>query len=283
MLTLPNGNSSFPIVLFVHGSGPNDRDESIGPNKPFRDLAHGLASQGIASIRYDKRTLVYANLMESGSMEITLDTEVLIDVNNAIELADSVKGAEQVFVLGHSLGAMLSPKIALKSHELEGIIMLAGNARPLEDLILEQYTYLLSPDGISNEEQVVLDETKLQIKHLEKLKQDPDDQTLDLPLGLPASYWISLINYNQTEDIKLVESRILILQGERDYQVTMEDFALWEKALISHENTQFKSYPKLNHLFLEGEGQSRPAEYQIEGEIPRYVIDDIAEWIMNFE
>ncbi|MDZ7606573.1 MAG: hypothetical protein U5K79_13515 [Cyclobacteriaceae bacterium] len=58
-MTLPKGKNSFPIVLFVHGSGPNDRDETIGPNKPFRDIAYGLAEKGIASLRYDKRTFVY--------------------------------------------------------------------------------------------------------------------------------------------------------------------------------------------------------------------------------
>ena len=219
--------------------------------------------------------------MASGSMEVTLDNEVMIDVKSAIKHARSMEGTKRVFVLGHSLGAMLAPKIAIENDDLEGIIMLAGNARPLEELILEQYNYLLKTDGISQEEQEILDELELQLRNLEKLKQNPEESVLDLPLGLPSSYWKSLINYQQLEEIKLVEARILVLQGERDYQVTMQDFTIWKKALISHKNAQFKSYSKLNHLFMEGDGPSRPGEYQVEGNIPDYVIDDIANWIMK--
>ena len=60
-LTIPKGTGPFPAVVLVHGSGPNDRDETIGPNKPFKDIAWGLASRGIVVLRYDKRTLAHAD------------------------------------------------------------------------------------------------------------------------------------------------------------------------------------------------------------------------------
>jgi fermentation-respiration switch protein FrsA (DUF1100 family) len=72
---------------------------------------------------------------------------------------------------------------------------------------------------------------------------------------------------------------MLLLQGERDYQVTMEDFQGWKAALASKRNATFKSYPALNHLFLEGTGKSAPAEYQQVGHVPQTVIDDIVAWI----
>ena len=72
---------------------------------------------------------------------------------------------------------------------------------------------------------------------------------------------------------------MLILQGERDYQVTLEDLAGWKTYLSGQSNVEFKTYPKLNHLFLEGEGKSAPAEYLDPGHVPVYVIDDIARWI----
>jgi uncharacterized protein len=62
-LSLPKGDGPFPAVILVHGSGPLDRDETIGPNKPFRDLAHGLASRGIAVLRYEKRTKEHQIMM----------------------------------------------------------------------------------------------------------------------------------------------------------------------------------------------------------------------------
>ncbi|MBD2039612.1 hypothetical protein [Microcoleus sp. FACHB-672] len=72
---------------------------------------------------------------------------------------------------------------------------------------------------------------------------------------------------------------MLILQKERDYQVTMEDFQGWQQALSSRQNVTFKSYPQLNHLFIEGMGKSVPAEYQNAGYVAEPVINDIAEWI----
>lgn len=280
-MTIPQNAPSYPIAVLVHGSGPNDRDETIGPNKPFRDLAFGLAEFGIASIRYDKRTLVYGKKIVSEGLEINLETEVLIDVSSAIRLAKSIDGVSDIYIIGHSLGAMLAPKIANENKAVAGIVLMAGNARPLQNLIVEQYSYLFSQDGIGEQEEKALDDLKVQIDNLDKLNQEPFDSSLNLPLNLQASYWKSLMDYNQVNEIKTVGARVLILQGERDYQVTMEDFNLWKKALKTHVNVDFKSYSKLNHLFLEGEGKSYPAEYQIESNIPPYVIKDISNWILD--
>ena len=76
-----------------------------------------------------------------------------------------------------------------------------------------------------------------------------------------------------------MQQRLLVLQGERDYQVTMQDFSNWQRALASRTNVEFKSYPRLNHLFIAGTGKSTPAEYQIAGNVSGQVIEDLAEWI----
>ncbi len=94
-----------------------------------------------------------------------------------------------------------------------------------------------------------------------------------------GKYWLYLCNYNQVEEAKKITVPILILQGERDYQVTMKDFQIWKQELKEKRNVSFRSYPKLNHLFLEGEGKSFPGEYQYAGNIPEYVIEDISVWI----
>ena len=72
---------------------------------------------------------------------------------------------------------------------------------------------------------------------------------------------------------------MLVLHGQRDYQVTMEDFDRWRQALSSRDDVHFKLYPKCNHLFVEGEGPSTPAEYQTAGNVARPVVDDVADWI----
>ncbi|MDN5200109.1 alpha/beta fold hydrolase [Fulvivirgaceae bacterium BMA10] len=278
ILTLPKGHGSFPIVVLVHGSGPGDMHASIGPSNPFQDIARGLASRGIASIRYDKRTKVYGINSAKNYNTITVLQETIEDAISAAEIAKRIKNADskKVFIIGHSLGGMLAPRIAESHPELSGIIMMAGNARPLEDLIIEQFNYLFSLDGISEEEQRELDNMQVKVANVKSLNEKDSH---NLPFNMPMSYWKDLKNYDPVETIQEIHNDILILQGERDYQVTMEDFAIWKKALNNRSNATFKSYAKLNHFFFEGTGPSVPMEYQTESHIPDYVIQDIADWI----
>ena len=132
-LTLPAGNGPFPAVLLVAGSGPMDRDETIGPNKPFRDLARGFAAAGIASLRYDKRTLAYGAQM--ANKPITVDDEVTDDAVTALRLLGQQPQIDphRLFVLGHSLGGLMVPRIAQRLVERGGI----GNGRHTEALLGE--------------------------------------------------------------------------------------------------------------------------------------------------
>ena len=175
------------------------------------------------------------------------------DAHNAVALLRSQPGIdpERVYVLGHSLGAYLAPRIAEADPTITGIILLAGNARPILDLARDQLQYLNAPP----------------------------DRLEQLRASAPASYWEDLKSYDPVATARKLEMPILILQGERDYQVTIKEFDLWKSGLQGHENVTFKSYPRLNHLFLEGEGKSLPAEYGKPGHIPDYVFDDIAAFI----
>ena len=285
-LCVPKGVTNFPIVVFVHGSGPNDRDETIGPNKPFRDLAHGLAQLGIASIRYDKRSLVSPNtLMEIGDVSM-LDAVVTNDALAAVELAKTIQGVNlnSIFVLGHSLGAMMAPRIAQKNTQIKGIIMMAGNARPLEDLVYEQYKYLYNQDGLSKTEKEKLRRIHKEVKNVKHLdKYIESGARVKLPLTNDVRFWQSVNNYNQVKTAQSIQQPMLIMQGLRDYQVTPREFKIWQHKLHSKKNVSFKSYEKLNHLFLEGEGKSYPEEYEKKGNIPEYVISDIVQWIKSMQ
>ncbi|MFT3710558.1 MAG: alpha/beta fold hydrolase [Archangium sp.] len=144
-LVVPAGTGPFPAVIFVHGSGPNDRDESTGPNKLFKDLALGLASKGIASLRYDKRTLVAPGEFKPSS-SYTVKEESLDDVHEALSLlATNPKiNAKKIFVVGHSLGGTLAPRLAADDGRVAGIISLAGATRPMDVLVREQIENHLS-------------------------------------------------------------------------------------------------------------------------------------------
>ncbi|MCD8091776.1 MAG: alpha/beta fold hydrolase [Bacteroides sp.] len=285
-LTLPRsavdaGARRVPCVILVHGSGPNDRDETVGPNKPFRDLAWGLAERGIAVLRYDKRTKVYgANCVPEGR-ELDYDTEAADD---AVAIVEQVKAfpeiaADSIFVVGHSLGGTLAPRIAARSKGLAGIISLAGLARPLEDAMSEQFTYISSLTDSSADSQARLDELKQQLANAKNLGTDAFDEKIPVPMGQPRSYWLFANTYKPVRVAATLKLPILVLQGERDYQVTMEDFGLWRAGLLHRKNAFFKSYPKLNHLFQEGSGKATPFEYNEASPIPAYVIDDIASFV----
>lgn len=284
-LTLPATASptrQVPCLILVHGSGPNDRDETLGPNKPFRDLAWGLAKQGIATIRYDKRTRVYGARCVPAGRELDYDTEAVDDAVAISQWAASIPevDADSIYLLGHSLGGTLAPRIAERSRQLAGIILLAGLVRPLEEAILDQVTYLASLTANETPEiKAQIELLRMQVKNVKRVDTFEFDNSIPLPLGLPVSYWRMANQYRPAETAARLPLPILVLQGERDYQVTMLDFGLWQFNLMQKKNATFKSYPKLNHLMQEGNGKSTPHEYQQPSPVPTYVIDDIATFI----
>ena len=270
-LTVPVGAGPFPAVVLVHGSGPNDRDETVGGAKVFKDLAEGLASRGIVVLRYEKRTMQYRARIASIA-KFTVQEETVEDAVQALAVVRSqaeVNG-QRVFVIGHSLGAYVAPRIAEQDGKLAGIVLMAGNVRPIEDLLVEQVTYM----GIKGDQ---LDRAKdLQVK-VKKL--EPGDEDSPALGGIPVSYWVDLKDYDPAAAAKKLAIPLLILQGERDYQVTMTDFALWKAAVGGAKGVVMKSYPALNHLFVAGEGKSLPAEYSKPGHVALAVIDDIAKFV----
>lgn len=261
-LTLPKEGKNFPVLILVHGSGPNDRDETLGPNKPFRDLAWGLAEQGVAVIRYDKRTKVYGAASIPQGRELDYDTETVDDVLAAIRLAKTLPGvdAARIYVLGHSLGGLLIPRIAERAGDgtLAGVVVLAGAARKMKELLMEQITYIHSLTG---------------------QQADVSAEVEKRMRSLPPSYLKMEEAYQPVEVAQKLKLPILILQGERDYQVTMQDFGLWRMGLFRNRNVEYKSYPKLNHLLQEGSGKSTPFEYNHASPVPMYIMEDIAAFI----
>ncbi len=282
-LTIPKGEGPFPAVVLVHGSGPLDRDETIGPNRPFRDLALGLASRGIAVLRYEKRTHQYGPQLAKRKNEITVKDEVIDDAVAALDLLAARKEIKPkgIYILGHSLGAMMAPRIAEASPRAAGIILLAAPARPLEDVILDQITWITSlekdEDGAKR-----LEELKRQVAHVKDPQLAPDAPSKDLPLGIPPRYWLALRGPQPTEIAARLHRPIYVLQGERDYQVTTTDLRLWVDALSGRPQATVKGYPRLNHLFMEGVGKAKPEEYQKVGHVSAEVIDDIADWVSSY-
>lgn len=282
-LTLPNGNGPFPAVVMVHGSGPNDRDETNGANKPFRDLAWGLATQGIAVLRYDKRTLVHGKQIDADIAHLTVKEETTDDALLAAQLLRKTPRIDpkRVFILGHSQGATLAPRIGQQDSALAGLIVMAGLTRTLEDTILDQIIYLNSLSGpLTDKQEACIAQLRAAVARAKDPQLSAAVPASDLPLGLPASYFLDLRDYHPEKVAKGLSMPLLVLQGERDYQVSpTQDFPAWQTALAGRTNATLKLYPALNHLFIAGTGKPNPQEYQMAGHVSEQVVNDIAAWV----
>ena len=277
-LTLPVGKGPFTAVLLVHGPGPNDRDETIYSNHMFKDVAEGLATRGFAVLRYDKRTYVYGQQMSGSSY--TLQQDTVEDAVRALALLRRQPGINpmRVFVVAHSLGGYALPRIAKQDGKLAGAVVLAGNSRPIEEVVLDQAVYTVqnkvnaTPDDMHR-----LDGLKAEIEKVKKLQSG--QQNPPTAMGLPAAYLLDLKSYNPVAELKIETFPVLFLQGERDFQVTMKDFNLWKSGLAGRKSTTFKTYPALNHLFMAGEGKPLPADYRVPSNVSAQILNDISNWI----
>ncbi|SEK79340.1 hypothetical protein SAMN05428989_0810 [Pseudoxanthomonas sp. GM95] len=275
LLALPKGKGPFPAVVLVPGSGPQDLNETIGPNRPFLDVARGLAAQGIAVLRYDERT--HARPQDFTKGDYGVDAETTDDAIAALTLLASTPGIDtrHRYVMGHSQGGQLAPRIAARAGKDIGVILWAAPARPLLDLLPEQNRYLLGLDGTSADDNHKVAELERQIRAI-RTQQAPDPRLM----GVPATYWRDTDKVDAIADLSALSSRVLWLQGGRDFQVTAPDWALWKKALASNKQAEQHFYPTLNHLGMAADADARGlAEYQQPGHVDAQLIDDVAEWI----
>lgn len=281
-LTLPANlkkKDKVPVIILVHGSGPGDRNEKIGPLQPFKDIAYGLSTKGLAVLRYDKRTLTYGTEV-SKDKSMDLNKEVVDDVLFAADYLRDQKNIDKnrIYVLGHSLGGMMLPRIGTMDTDLAGLIFMAGPARNLADAIIEQMDYLstLKPENKKSNDRLKEDFIRLKTKWY-----DSTTNARYLPFGLPPSYWMDVDAYKQAEVVKNVKQPMLFLQGDADYQVTIEDFELWKKALKGNDKATFKLFPRLHHNMaaIDHDGLCTPDDYDIPANVDEEVINTIYNWI----
>jgi uncharacterized protein len=282
MLTLPRGKGPFPAVVLVSGSGPNDENETVGPNHPFLDLALGLAADGIASLRYDKRTLDDPHSVNPATFTAT--QEYVPDALAAIRLLRGYHTVDprRIFVLGHSQGGTYAPLIAKEAPEVAGVIFLAAGTESIGEAILRQTRYLATLPGKTGAA------AKAQLPYLEaqvaaiddpsKLERDPP--TTVLMGGAGPAYFLSMLRYHEVATAREIPQPFLFLQGDRDYQVTVaNDLDVWLRGLRGRKNVTVVQFPHDDHLFLSGTGRPTPAEYSKPGHVDPKVIAAIAAWV----
>lgn len=279
-LIAPRQSLPVPLLILVHGSGPMDMDESIGPNKVFWDLAQGLASEGIATFRYDKRTKVSPVWQNSHSLD--LDQETVNDVQKALDQvwASDLIDTNSVWVLGHSLGGYAVPRILQMDQRWKGGIILGGNARPVHELVAEQVEYLSRLDGkVHWQEHRMLNK----VRQIDGAASSGDwkqlDQKLQKAKGIfywPVAFFQNVAHYDPAKLLLEEHRQVLVLQGGRDYQVDTSNLRRWEWVASQNTAVRTRYFEDLNHLFIAGEGKPDPAEYFKPGNISKEVIREIA-------
>ena len=274
-LSVPTGSGSVPGVVLVHGNGAQDRDETVGPNKTFRDLAWGLATNGVAVLRYDKRT----HACDVDLADATIDDVVTVDALTAIDRireADRV-ARDGVFVVGHSIGGTLAPRIARRDGDLAGVVMLAALARPIADAIVDQQRHLLTLDGFSEDDEQTMEQVRALAERIRTL-DIPDDRVVNSFGG--DEYYRTLGEYDHLATAASLDVPRLLLQGERDWQVTVEDdLAMWRSAMGDQPDVTIRTYPQLTHHFMPGEGEPTRQEYFEPNNVAETVVTDVAQFV----
>lgn len=288
LLTLPDDTAKpVPAVVFVHGSGASNMDEKVGKLTPFKDLARGLALHGIASVRYDKRSFAHGfKMFRDKGLEVTVKAETIDDAILATELLkkDPRIDPERVFIIGHSMGGMLSPRIDAEGGDYRGLIIMAGSPRKLEEIILDQNEAALrSTKGLVNwivKKQVAkfaaIFDGMYELSDVEAKKRKMGG-------GTTLYYFKEMGEHPASDYLTICDKPILILQGEKDFQATAEkDFAAYKQLLAGKNNVTFRLYENLSHAFVPsvyGDIMKAKQEYNVEQHIGENVIADIANWI----
>ena len=288
-LTYPESSSPLPAVVLLHGSGPLDRNESMGQTRMFWDLAQMLAAQGIAVLRYDKRTYVYgASYTKEDLKTITVTEEAILDVAAAARLlqTDPRIDPERIYLAGHSMGAMLSPRIAQTYPGLfAGIILLSGTPKTLGDIVLSQNQAIV--DALPPLTKII---GEIQMKGLrndwEQLLSKTAEEALESTIfEQPAYYFWEAAQYDTGEILQSLALPVLIINGGRDFQVMNADGVEAWNALNLPDNVRVIYHPELNHLLMQPDVpdnvRGTVAEYDTPSHVSLEVIFDIAQFILD--
>jgi dienelactone hydrolase len=264
ILALPGGAEKVPAVVLVHGSGPSDKDESVYGIKVFKDISDYLAANGVAVLRYDKRTYAHAARLPA---DITVEGETIEDAILAGQLLarnERIDNAK-IYVAGHSLGGMLAPRIVDESNGVfAGAVIMAGSPRSLLDIIYDQNMYSISLAGESERDAL--------------MKQVEAAQPY---YGLPQGYIDEMDAHPASGYLTSTDKWYLILQGGKDFQVSPEkDFKAYKQLAGGRGNFEFRLYDNLNHLFTVSTMENPTTDdYAAGAHVDGAPLEDIVKWV----
>lgn len=231
-----------PVVLIIAGSGPTDRDGNSpmlpGKNNSLLQLADSLATQGIASLRYDKRGIAKSQFKELREENMRFSDGV-DDAAGWIRWLRQ-QGFRKIYVAGHSEGSLVGLSAA-QTEKIDGFISIAGAGRPIDAVLREQFAAGGGPDSLK----------KLAGRYLDTLllgqriaKPHPLLFSVFRPSVQP--YMISWLRYDPQALIRTLRCAALIVQGTNDLQVKETDAQALAKA---NPNAKLVLIKHMNHIF----------------------------------
>lgn len=272
----------FPCVVLVHGHGIHDPDGTAGASKILKDLAWGLASNGIVSLRYEKRLDEH----EVPDEDYTLDTVVTDDAVAALSTLADADGidSDELFVAGHSQGGMCTPRIADRYGDVSGVVLLDPPADPIADPNdLAWLRYSIEVDGDLSEKQT---------EELEAMREafrriaDADFDADDTIMGQPGVWHQSHHDYHPMATASELDAPVFVMKtGRADeerqpelHETLRRRFEEWRTAeLPKGSRTEF--YENASHYFQDGPTPVTPTSLYFGGNVTDYVVEDITEWI----
>jgi len=299
-LALPEGTTEpVPAVLFIHGSGPIDRDGNAPGMKmdAYRQLAHALASAGIGSLRYDKR----GSGQSQGASEKASKNDLVDDARAALAALRAAEGIDpqRCFLIGHSEGSYLAPVIAIEDPDLAGLVLLGAAAQSLDQVTRWQVESLAQMQGMGDDE--VAETLAQQDQYIafvkessgewgdysvEKLQQAMpwlDEEAARQLLATPLSLAWLREHYldNPLDAIRRVSCPVLILNGEKDLQIPAAEAELLRTTLeeAGNEDVTTLILPDLNHLLRNHPEEPSLVYRHTNDPVDPRVIETVTEWL----
>jgi len=279
-LTIPEDKILPPGVILIHGSGPVDRDENVPGGlklRVFAEVADALSKAGFAVLRYDKRGIGES----TGSYSKASLSDLVNDVQAAVKFMQIQPGIDmnRIALVGHSEGGIIAPMVSARDSTIKAIVLMAGTARPLDEVVEDQVRYAYAISGI-DDEKLIEEGVELQKEMLEAIRAGEDTMN-DQPIPL-AAWWREHMNHNPLETIVQVNADVLILQGEKDFQVLVDKDAKMLAQALTEAGKPHKIviFPNLDHLFKYVEGESTVASYlDTSREVSEDVLNTMIEWL----
>lgn len=281
-VTLPHGEGPHPAAVLLGGGGPFDRDGTAGPNKNLKDIAWGLASRGVAILRFDKVTYAHREQV-AATPEFTPTEEYVPHAVAGVEILCGLQTVDDdhVFVIGHSMGGKFAPRVATAAGSaVAGLVVLAGDTVPMQWSMVRVIEHLAKVDPATA---ALLPTVEAATEHAELVDSadlSPATPAAKLPFGMPAPYWLDMRAYDPVAVAAKLDLPMLFIQGERDYQLTIDgDLAGWRAGLSDRPEVTFRTYAADDHMFFPGSGPSLPKDYARPHHVDPEVIADISDWL----